>query len=123
MVYLYRIRNSGGKNVFTILKLVFGEVLNLIMVKSYISRGVGSTEAMGVTDGEDRNRQGQCPQLCIQRLQRCMKAGRRPGPDQPAKPGARPLVCSKNLEIVSYLFVGLRPCLEFQKNKASFSSL
>jgi hypothetical protein len=37
MVYLYRIRDSGGKNVFTILKLVFGEVLNLIMVKSYIS--------------------------------------------------------------------------------------
>ena len=37
MVYLYRIRNSGGKNVFTILKLVFREVLNLIMVKSYIS--------------------------------------------------------------------------------------
>ena len=38
MVYLYRIRDSGGKNVFTILKLVFGEVLNLIMVKSYISQ-------------------------------------------------------------------------------------
>ena len=38
MVYLYWIRDSGGKNVFTILKLVFGEVLNLIMVKSYISR-------------------------------------------------------------------------------------
>jgi len=37
MVYLYRIRDSDGKNVFTILKLVFGEVLNLIMVKSYIS--------------------------------------------------------------------------------------
>ena len=30
MVYLYRIHDSGGKNVFTILKLVFGEVLNLI---------------------------------------------------------------------------------------------
>ena len=37
MVYVYRIRSSGGKNVFTILKLVFGEVPNLIMVKSYIS--------------------------------------------------------------------------------------
>ena len=36
MVYLYRIRDSDGKNIFTILKLVFEDVLNLIMVKSYI---------------------------------------------------------------------------------------
>ena len=38
MVYVYRICSSGGKNVFIILKLVFGEVSNLIMVKSYICR-------------------------------------------------------------------------------------
>jgi len=33
MVYLYPICSFGGKNVFIILKLVFGEVPNLMMVK------------------------------------------------------------------------------------------
>jgi len=47
MVYLYRIRSSGGKNVFTILKLVFEEVSNLIMVKSYISPAAEPEPALG----------------------------------------------------------------------------
>jgi hypothetical protein len=38
MVYMYRIRSSGGKNVFTVLKLVFGEVPNLIKVIYPIGR-------------------------------------------------------------------------------------
>ena len=49
MVYVYRIRSSGGKNVFIILKLVFGEVSNLIMVKSYIpNEGVPCSPALSL---------------------------------------------------------------------------
>ena len=51
MVYLYPMCSFGGKNVLTILKLVFGEVPNLMMVKSYMSRGTAAAALRCVRAG------------------------------------------------------------------------
>jgi hypothetical protein len=84
MVYVYRICSSGGKNVFIILKLVFGEVSNLIMVKSYISRGlarigVWSDPVGGVTGYERRARmidpRTLRPSCCACRMDCCPRLG------------------------------------------------